>query len=237
MSNVGDNINANLGSWNFSDGVEEKFDEHVKKSVIGYELSHKIITLMSDNFIQNDSLILDLGCSTGSLTRKIFERHKHKKIKIIGYDSELGMIKKAKNLTSPDSKKISYELFNLIDKDLPDNVDMITSTFTIQFVPPRSRQNVINKIYKSLNWGGGFFFFEKVRAPDARFQDYINHAYNNFKLSSFSPEEIIGKANSLAGVMEPFSTEGNLGLLKRAGFVDICSISKYLCFEGLLAIK
>ena len=55
MSNVGDNINANLGSWNFSDGVEEKFDEHVKKSVIGYELSHKIITLMSDNFIQNDS--------------------------------------------------------------------------------------------------------------------------------------------------------------------------------------
>ena len=237
MSNVGDHINAKLGSWNFSEGIEEKFDDHVKKSVIGYELSHKIITLMSDNFIQNDSLILDLGCSTGTLTRKIFERHKHKKIKIIGYDSELGMIKKARDLILPNCKKISYEQLNLIDKDLPDNVDMITSTFTIQFVPPRSRQEVINKIYKSLNWGGGFFFFEKVRAPDARFQDYINHAYNNFKLSSFSPEEIIGKANSLAGVMEPFSTEGNLGLLKRAGFEDICSISKYLCFEGMLAIK
>ena len=237
MTEVGDNIKANLGSWNFSNGIEEKFDDHVRKSVIGYDLSHKIITLMSDNFIQNDSLILDLGCSTGTLTRKLFERHQHKNINIVGYDSELGMIKKARDLISPDCKKISYEHFNLIDQELPENVDLISSTFTIQFVPPRSRQNVIDKIYNSLNWGGGFFFFEKVRAPDARFQDYINHAYNNFKLSNFSPEEIIGKANSLAGVMEPFSTEGNLGLLKRAGFVDICTISKYLCFEGLLAIK
>ena len=46
-----------------------------------------------------------------------------------------------------------------------------------------------------------------------------------------------GKANSLIGILEPFSSQGNIDLLKRAGFKDICTVSKLLCFEGFLAIK
>ena len=42
---------------------------------------------------------------------------------------------------------------------------------------------------------------------------------------------------NLKGVLEPFSTQGNLDLFKRAGFVDITTISKYICFEGFLLIK
>ena len=33
------------------------------------------------------------------------------------------------------------------------------------------RQKLFDKIFDSLIWGGDFLFFEKVRAPDARFQD------------------------------------------------------------------
>jgi hypothetical protein len=43
--------------------------------------------------------------------------------------------------------------------------------------------------------------------------------------------------SSLKGVLEPFSTDANYGLLRRAGFVDVMTIMKYLCFEGFLAIK
>ena len=80
--------------------------------------------------------------------------------------------------------------------------------------------------------------FEKVRAPDARFQDICVSLYNDFKVKQgFSSEEILAKTRSLKGVLEPFSTEGNLGLLRRAGFQDVMSICKYICFEGFLAIK
>ena len=97
---------------------------------------------------------------------------------------------------------------------------------------------MINRIYQSLNWGGAFFMFEKVRAPDGRFQDYANQVYVEFKLENgFSETEIINKSRSIKGVMEPFSTQGNIDLLKRAGFVDIMTIQKYVCFEGFLAIK
>ena len=37
--------------------------------------------------------------------------------------------------------------------------------------------------------------------------------------------------------MEPFSTNGNLDLLKRAGFKDTLTVMKHLCFEGFLAIN
>ena len=53
----------------------------------------------------------------------------------------------------------------------------------------------------------------------------------------YSADEIIAKAKSLKGILEPFSTEGNVDMLKRAGFVDILSIQKYMNFEGFLAIK
>ena len=71
-----------------------------------------------------------------------------------------------------------------------------------------------------LNWGGAFVLFEKVRGPDARFQDILSQLYNEFKLrNGFSSEEIVEKTRSLKGVLEPFSTQGKSAscwaLLKR----------------------
>jgi tRNA (cmo5U34)-methyltransferase len=93
-------------------------------------------------------------------------------------------------------------------------------------------------VFESLNWGGAFILFEKVRGNDARFQDIMTSMYNEYKIAQgYSSEEILSKSRSLKGVLEPFSTQGNLDLLRRAGFVDITTIFKYVCFEGFLAIK
>ncbi len=81
-------------------------------------------------------------------------------------------------------------------------------------------------------------FFEKVRANDARFQDITTSLYNEYKLDQgYSAEEILFKTRSLKGILEPFSTQGNIDLLKRAGFVDMITVFKYVCFEGFLVIK
>ena len=80
--------------------------------------------------------------------------------------------------------------------------------------------------------------FEKVRAPDARFQDINNQIYVDFKLlNGFTEEEIINKSRSLKKVLDPFSSKGNIELFQRAGFVDINTIFKWVCFEGFLLIK
>ena len=108
----------------------------------------------------------------------------------------------------------------------------------MQFVNPEHRQNLINKIYKSLNWGGAFIMFEKSRASDARFQDMYSLIYNEFKLKNgFSPNEIISKSRSLKGILEPFSNFGNVGLIKRSGFVDYITVFQWMNFKGYLCIK
>jgi len=80
--------------------------------------------------------------------------------------------------------------------------------------------------------------FEKVRANDARFQDIMTGLYTDYKLEQgYTPDEIIAKSRSLKGVLEPFSTEGNTDMLRRAGFEDIITVQKFMNFEGFLAIK
>ena len=55
--------------------------------------------------------------------------------------------------------------------------DLTISLFTMQFIKQSYRQAMIKKIYKYLNWGGAFFFAEKVRSYDARTQDMMNEIY------------------------------------------------------------
>ena len=89
-----------------------------------------------------------------------------------------------------------------------------------------------------MNWGGAFLFFEKVRYNDARFQDIFTTLYNDYKMQmGYTPEEILNKTRSLKGILEPFSTQGNIDMLKRSGFKDITTIIKDISFQGFLAIK
>ena len=45
-----------------------------------------------------------------------------------------------------------------------DNIiaDMIICVYTLQFVEPIFRQVFVNRIFKSLNWGGVVILFEKI---------------------------------------------------------------------------
>jgi tRNA (cmo5U34)-methyltransferase len=236
-SNLGDNIRKKNSNWSFKGNVYKNFDNHINKSIPFYSETNELYLKLSDFFLQENSKIVDLGCSTGTFLSQIHKRHKNndKKLKFIGIDNTKEMIKSCKK--NYKSKKMFF-LNKEIENYKFDKCCIISSFYTIQFISPKKRQTLINKIFKGLNWGGAFFYIEKVRASDARFQDIFNQVYTEYKLSKgYTPSEIVGKSRSLKGILEPFSTRGNLDLLKRAGFKDIISVFKYACFEGFLAIK
>lgn len=235
--NVGDTIKKERAHWNFKADVAENFVAHVRKSVPFYDEGHDLACYLSDFFCQSDSVCYELGVSTGQLLKKLAVYNAHKpNIRWVGIDAERDMIKKA-GQHCKEVKNIELVTDNIITCDL-EKADLIVAYYCIQFIPERHRQELFNKIYERLNWGGALVLFEKVRAPDARFQDMATALYTDYKLrNGFTTEEVIGKAQSLRGVLDPFSTEGNLGLMKRAGFVDVMSVMKYVCFEGFVAIK
>ena len=116
--------------------------------------------------------------------------------------------------------------------------DFISSMYTIQFLHPKDRQDLINRIYKSLNWGGAFILFEKIRGKDARFQDLLNFLLFDYKKKNkISSKDILSKEKSLRGIMEPFTLKQNMSYLKNAGFKDYMTIYQNINFVGILAIK
>ncbi|OSP55309.1 methyltransferase domain-containing protein [Pseudoruegeria sp. SK021] len=234
---VGQDISAGNAGWTFGDNVPDTFVDHIKLSVPLYEDGHKLTCQLSDFFVKNDSLVYEIGTSTGELIRKLAVHNAMKRgARWVGLDIEPSMIKAATDhCKDVPTIKIMKEDARFMDME---RADMIVSYYTMQFVPPRFRQDLFTKIYETLNWGGALIMFEKVRGPDARFQDIISQLYNDFKIQNgFSSEEVVEKARSLKGILEPFSTQGNLDLMRRAGFQDVVTVQKYLCFEGFLAIK
>ena len=57
------------------------------------------------------------------------------------------------------------------------------------------------------------------------------------KKNKLNPTEILNKESSLRGVLEPYTQQTNIDFLKRAGFKDITTVTQYLNFIGILAIK
>lgn len=236
MSKVDKDIEAENAGWSFED-IAPQFDEHVRKSVPLYNEGHTLVCQLSDFFLPKGAVVTELGVSTGALAEKFLAHNKGRAdLRYVGVDRVESMVARARQRCAGDTRAeflIDDVMTCAIEKS-----SMILSYYTVQFVPPRARQELIDRIYNALEWGGAFVMFEKVRAPDARFQDIANQVYHEYKLmNEFSEAEILHKQRSLKGVLEPFSTQGNLDLLKRAGFTDVMTVMKYVCFEGFLAIK
>ena len=234
--NAGDNILTDHSSWSFSGDTYKNFDTHILKSVPLYDWSHYVGLKISDFFLSDGANMVDLGSSTGTFIKKLAIKNKNKKIRYTGYDTVENMIKSSKK----NCKKIKNAKFIKQDfskKNIIKN-NFTTSFYTLQFIHPSKRLDVLKKIFKSLEWGGGFLIFEKVRAPDARFQDMMTTIYHDFKLENgFNSEEILMKSFSLKGILEPFSSSANINLIKKSGFKDVMTVFKFINFEGILAIK
>lgn len=237
MAKIDDAISADNAGWTF-DGIADSFESHIDKSVPHYGNWHDLICTLSDFFLPpGPCLIYDMGTATGNLARKLLARHESRdQLRLIGVDNVQSMVDKAQQIGGSDPRA-TYVCDDIATYEL-EPCSLVTSYYTMQFVHPHFRQEVFDRIYSSLNWGGAFMLFEKVRGPDARFQDYMSQVYMDFKLENgFSDEEVVQKSRSLKGVQEPFSTQGNIDLLNRAGFEDVMTVAKWACFEGVLAVK
>lgn len=234
-SHTGDDIAAENANWRFDGDTVKSFEDHVSKSVPLYEEGHDLVLALSDFFVQKDSTVFEIGSSTGILSYKLAQRVASKGARVVGIDVIEDMVSYAQQ--KYQQPNLEFQCGDGLDIDMS-GADLVVCYYVVQFVSPARRQLLIDKIYKSLRWGGALLMFEKVRACDARFQDIAAQLYMEYKLAQgYGPDEIVAKSRSLKSVLEPFSTQGNTDMLRRAGFEDVMSICKYICFEGFLAIK
>jgi len=216
----------------FSFSTIENFDEHISSSIPRYEDLISSILNLSPYFIEDDTNVYDLGCSTGKLLNNLKEKNISKSASYYGLEIEDNFIDK-----KIESKDVNIFKQNINTYNGHNNASMITSIFTLQFIPLKDRQDMIDKIYNSLNKGGAFIFSEKVLSKHLKLQEIMTFQYYDFKRKTFTPEEILTKENNLRNIMKPITLQDNLSMLKSAGFSEFDIFWRNNNFLSILAIK
>lgn len=226
---------------------EEGFDNHIDKSIRGYRDLMNDVVSFSRYFVEESSFVMDIGCSTGKLTKRIIEENfPHKKNVFYegieyaeGFKEDLS--KRSKEIFAMTGKS-DFPLVSFQEKDIRDhtwsrNYSFITSIFTLQFMPKKNRENLIREIYNSLNPGGAFVFAEKVYAENANLQDMLTFMYYDHKREHFDDKDILDKEKTLRHMLKPNTWPEINSFLTGAGFKNVQVFWRNHNFLGAIAVK
>ena len=222
---------------------EEGFDEHIEHSIRGYGNLLEDVIGLSRYFIADGTQVYDLGCSTGKLTEMLIVANQDHcyGANYIGVELATGFhdaldereeqILHNNPWANVEFKKDDIRVINI------DGASLVTSLFTLQFMPRWDRLEVLKNIYAGLNVGGAFVFSEKTMCENPRFQDMLTFNYYDYKRKNFSSEDIMDKERTLRHMLKPNTWRELLDMLHSVGFEEIQPFWRNHMFVGVIAIK
>jgi tRNA (cmo5U34)-methyltransferase len=212
----------------------------VSRSVPKYKEVQNDIISLSLNYINDNSKILDLGCSTGSLLLDLSKSSKKKNLKFLGIDSSPNMIDIAnkKILRSKTKNNFEFICSDFLKFKTSEKFSIIFMNYTLQFVRPLERQKLVNKIYKLLSKNGIFIICEKILSKNSIFNRQFIDIYHNYKINQgYSNTEIQKKREALENILVPFKLEENMSMLNKSGFRENEVFFKWFNWVGIISRK
>ena len=193
---------------------------------------------LGERFIKPQTVITDIGCSTGLAVEPFFNKHGDNNAYFLCDNSE-AMIEVCRDKFSVGISGGYVELVNgnFYEKQIPDNQSLVLSILSMQFMPTAYRLNMINSIYEALNPGGAFVFVEKIIADEGTDDLNVDLYYQMKRENGYTEEKIMQKRKSLENVLSPLKAEWNEDMLHEAGFEKVDMFWRCLNFCGWVAIK
>jgi tRNA (cmo5U34)-methyltransferase len=230
---------SRVEEFEFNDEVAAVFDDMVSRSVPFYNEVQRIIVEVAERYLTEAGVMYDVGCSTASTICSLAETAPPSTT-FVGIDPSDAMLRKAQekvNALNSDAK-ITFIASSIQDVDLAEDVDVITMLYTLQFVRPLDRLEVLTRLYESLRPGGCLLIAEKVLADNmfAR-RLYIDLYHRHKQASGYSPTEISRKREALENVLIPFTNKENLELLSQAGFTEVEQAFRWYNWAAYIAVK
>ncbi len=222
--------------FEFDEEVASVFDDMLDRSVPFYrDVLTLVSTLVEKNTKEGDT-VCDLGCSTATTLLDIYSKTS-KRLNLIGIDNSSAMIKRAKRKVAAFGANIKLIQADFIQDEIPLS-KIIIANYTLQFVRPAKREELVKNIYNALENGGLFIFNEKIIYEDKKLNKQMIDIYYDFKKQKgYSEYEIAKKREALENVLIPYSDEENISLAKSAGFEDVNIIFKWANFACFVAQK
>ncbi|ULO01560.1 carboxy-S-adenosyl-L-methionine synthase [Campylobacter sp. RM5004] len=230
-------FNDNLvKQFEFDEKVVRVFDDMVTRSVPYYLQNQELIFSILSAILPKNAKVLDLGCSTANTLLALSKRDD---LELFGLDNSDEMLKRAKIKADDLGVKINFYNQNIEDVlSLDESFDAIICSYTLHFIRPLLRQELLNKIYKKLNKNGVFILCEKLLYDNKVLQKNIIDIYENYKENQgYSRYEIAQKRAALENVLIPFTYDENVNILKNANFRQIDCFFRWANFCSFIAFK
>lgn len=228
-----------IPQFEFNDQVARVFDDMLERSIPLYREIINRQAQMIKTFYQANTRIFDLGCSNGNLGRKLGEKMRSVPFEMIAVDNSMPMLQRyAKTVKdSPHGNHVDLVLGNIQDIIIS-RASVVVINFTLQFLPKKDRDALINKIYEGLVPDGILLFSEKVIHPDRDLSDLQTDFYYGFKKENgYSELEISQKREALENFLIPETIENHLTRLNHAGFHQIDIWLKWFNFSSWICVK
>jgi tRNA (cmo5U34)-methyltransferase len=217
--------------------AEEGFDSHIDQSVRGYSNLWNDVLKFSEYFVEDGCSVVDIGCSTGKLLKSM-KAQNDKFAPEVGYKGiEIEEDFHSELVDEEHLKfyKTDVRGFNWVTGAI--NNCLTTSIFSLQFMPKRNRQVIVERVYESLVKGGAFIFAEKIHSENSLVQEMMQFCYYDYKRQFYSAEELLDKEQNLRHMMKPLTLDETLGMCRAAGFEIVQPFWQNFNFVGVLCIK
>ncbi len=230
---------APVKPFEFNQRVAAVFPDMIERSVPGYPLTIAMLSVIANEYAQDNSNIYDLGCSLGAASLAIQQGLKDKVCNIIAIDNSEAMINTCiDNMPQHrQQNKISFVLDDLRQTEII-NASLVVMNFTLQFIPLVERQMLINKIFQGMLRGGVFILSEKITFDDAVENNTMDQLHQHMKaMNGYEQLEIANKRQALDKVLVPESIWLHQQRLHNAGFAQSFIWLQCFNFVSLIATK
>ena len=243
MVDKADNIYASplarMVDFRFDERVADVFPDMIQRSVPGYGTLITNIGIIASHYAQNGSDCFDLGCSLGAVTLSMRQRIKADNCRIIAIDNSAAMIERAQRIITEDNNRVPVVLKQEdIAESSITNASVVVMNFTLQFIDPALRDDLIKKIYAGLQSGGVLIISEKLAFADQNSQHIQQQLHLDFKRANgYSDLEISQKRSALEKVLIPETAVAHHQRLQKAGFNQTEQWFQCFNFASFIAIK
>lgn len=225
----------------FDEKVAAVFDDMLERSVPLYSEVQRMTVELAARFLMDGATVYDIGCSSGSTLTGIAEAVPlGSKIQLIGIEPSAAMREHAAKKLAPVALVHSVEFWPKPVEEyesLPD-AQVIVMLYTLQFVRPMARPQLMRTLYHSLRSGGCLIFAEKILGSDPGFRRVFIDLYHDYKSrNGYSDTEIARKREALENVLIPYTDEENQAMLREAGFSQRERLFQWYNFAAYIAVK
>jgi len=229
--------------FRFDDKVANVFPDMLQRSIPGYAASIEAIGSLAARYVHAGTNCYDLGCSLGAATIAMRQGIAEPGCRIVAVDASRAMLERAEEIVAGDSSP--SELMTDVEFVLGDireiefvNASMVVLNYTLQFLEPGDRDELLRRIYAGMNDGGLLVLSEKVVDENALMEELLVDLHHEHKRrNNYSALEISRKRAALDNVLVPETVAAHRARLEAAGFSHTAVWLRYFNFVSIIALR